>query len=77
MDARVAKLEALAESADRRLNGIEDTLKSINSELKSLGKEMAEMKGQLKHMPTTWSTIGMFITVMGAAFGILKLAGVS
>ena len=54
----------------RRIEKLEDAVVAIRVDL-------AEIKGKLSHMPTTWSLlviiIGVVFTVMGGTFGIVRM----
>jgi hypothetical protein len=54
----------------RRVEKLEDAVVAIRIDL-------AEIKGKLSHMPTTWSlvviVIGIVFTVMGGTLGIVRL----
>lgn len=58
MEARVAKLE---KSFDK-----------IDGKLDSLIKEVAEMKGRVSAMPTTWQLIGLVLGIMAATLAIVR-----
>lgn len=58
MEARVAKLE---KSFDK-----------IDGKLDSLIREVAEMKGRLSAMPTTWQLIGLVLGIMAATLAIVR-----
>ncbi|MFG1376980.1 hypothetical protein [Xanthobacter autotrophicus] len=58
MEARVARLE--------------DDMKEIRSDLKALRIDVAEMKGRVASLPTTWQLITLVFGILGGAFLILK-----
>lgn len=58
MESRVAKLE---KSFDK-----------IDGKLDSLIKEVAEMKGRVSAMPTTWQLIGLVLGIMAATLAIVR-----
>jgi hypothetical protein len=50
---------------------------SIEDAVMAIRVDLAEIKGKLSHMPTTWSlvviVIGVVFTVMAGTLGIVKL----
>ncbi len=60
-----------------RVKALEDKYDRIDSKLDALVKDVAEMKGRMSAMPTTWQLLGMILAIMGASFAIIRfgLAG--
>lgn len=58
MEARVAKLEKSFEKIDGKLD--------------TLIKEVAEMKGRVSAMPTTWQLIGLVLGIMAATLAVIR-----
>lgn len=57
---------------ETRVKRLEDDMKEIKGDLKTLVKDIAEMKGRLSAMPTTWQLIGMVLAIMGATFAFIR-----
>ena len=64
MDGRVLKLE-------RDVGDIKETLKRLEPALTGLVSNVAEVKGKISNMPTTWQLIGLVVAIMAATFGII------
>jgi hypothetical protein len=58
MEARVASLE-------KRFDRFE-------AKVDALIKDVAEIKGRVSTMPSTWQLVGLILAIMGASFTILK-----
>ncbi|MBP7066469.1 hypothetical protein [Ferrovibrio sp.] len=65
LDARVAKLEADTKEIKDMLTRMEPVLAKINVDI-------AEIKGRVSAMPTTWQLIGLVIGVFAAALAFVK-----
>ncbi|HEV7258968.1 MAG TPA: hypothetical protein VGN82_14400 [Bosea sp. (in: a-proteobacteria)] len=57
---------------EARVSGIEKRLDKIDTKLDALGKDVAEVKGRISAMPTTWQLLGMILAIMGASFAIIR-----
>lgn len=59
--------------------GMDDTARiaKLEDAVTGIRIDLAEIKGKLSHMPTTWGlvliVIGLIFTVMGGTLGIVKL----
>jgi hypothetical protein len=75
---RVDKLETKTDKLQESLNRIEITLARIEGDLKTKASavELAEVKGQLKNMPSTWQLVVTILSCMlgvaGFVFAIVK-----
>jgi archaellum component FlaC len=58
MEARVANLENRFDRFEAKLDGVV--------------KDLAEVKGRIGAMPTTWQLLGMILAIMGASFAIIR-----
>ena len=67
MEARVAILEA-------QFKRIEALLGTIDGRLQNLAVEVAETKGRIANMPSTWAMIGTVIGGQVALAGLLFIA---
>jgi hypothetical protein len=61
MEARVARLEK--------------DMGEVRSDLKAVRVDIAEIKGKLSNMPTTFQLIGLVLAIMAATFAIVRLGG--
>ncbi|CAN5210491.1 hypothetical protein BH10PSE6_BH10PSE6_11480 [soil metagenome] len=57
-------------SLETRVGALEAKLSDVASDVKTLVKEVAEMKGKLSNMPTTFQLVTWFI---GVALGLVAL----
>ena len=57
---------------EARVKRLEDDMKEIKGDLKTLVKDIAEMKGRLSAMPTTWQLISLVLAIMGATFAFIR-----
>lgn len=62
---------------DARVSALEKRFDRFEQKLDALVKDVAEMKGRMNAMPTTWQLLGMILAIMGASFAIIRfgLAG--
>lgn len=60
------------DNMEARVKKLEDDFKDIKGDLKSLLKDVAEIKGRVSAMPTTWQLIGMVLAIMGATFAFIR-----
>lgn len=78
LERRVGNLEIDIKDVKKSLQSIEITLARIEGDLKTKASavEVAEIKGQLKNMPSTWQLIVIFMSSMigvaGFVFAIVK-----
>ena len=57
-------------SLDMRVSALEQKVSEIASDAKSLVKDVAEIKGKLSNMPTTFQIVSWFV---GVAIGLVAL----
>jgi ABC-type phosphate transport system auxiliary subunit len=71
MEPRLSALEAA-------VGEIKTDLKAIRTDLTRLLLDLAEMKGKLSNVPTTFQLVfmqaGLILAIFAGAFGLLKLA---
>jgi len=64
---------------EARVSVLESDVKDIKSDLRRIMLDTAEIKGRVSQMPTSVQLIfmqaGLIVTLFGAAFALLKLAG--
>jgi hypothetical protein len=44
----------------------------VEAKVDKIGSDLAEVKGRLSAMPTTWQLLGMILAIMGASFAIVR-----
>jgi hypothetical protein len=57
---------------DARLSALESRFDRFEAKLDTLIKDVAEMKGRISAMPSTWQLLGMILAIMGASFAIVR-----
>jgi len=57
---------------EARVAALEEGMKRIEPKLDALVKDLAEVKGRIGAMPTTWQLMGMILAIMGASFAIIR-----
>lgn len=57
---------------EARVRRLEDDVKDIKADLKAVRLDVAEMKGRLNAMPTTWQLTGLIIAIMALSFAIIR-----
>lgn len=57
---------------EHRVARLEDDMREIRSDLKALRVDMAEMKGRVASLPTTWQMITLVFGILGGAFVIIR-----
>lgn len=55
----------------RRVEAVEADLKELKSDIKGLVKDVAEIKGRLTSMPTTFQTLTWFVGIAFALTGLV------
>lgn len=60
-------------SMEARVTSLEKRFDKFDGKLDALIKDVAEMKGRVSAMPTTWQLIALVLAIMGATFAILKV----
>ncbi|GGA97337.1 hypothetical protein GCM10011491_27010 [Brucella endophytica] len=91
MEARVAKLESLAEGTrntldsmgrelvriEAKIDSLASTVEKVADKVDRLTSDVAELKGRVSQMPTIFQLLGMVFAIMGATFAFIRfgLAG--
>ncbi|MGV3491561.1 MAG: hypothetical protein ACO1OG_09595 [Devosia sp.] len=57
-----------------RVRKLEEEAKDAKSDLKAIRIDLAEIKGRLSGMPTTWQMLGFIIAVAIAMFTVIRIA---
>lgn len=57
---------------EARVTALEKRFDKFEAKLDTLIKDVAEMKGRVSAMPTTWQLIGMVLAIMGASFAMIR-----
>lgn len=57
---------------NKRLDKLEAQIEKQNTKFDNLLKDVAEIKGRLTAMPTTWQLVALIFAIMGAAFALIK-----
>ncbi|MGE0258811.1 MAG: hypothetical protein AB7T18_08655 [Alphaproteobacteria bacterium] len=64
---------------EARVSVLENDVKDIKADLRRIMVDIAEIKGRVSQMPTSVQLLfmqaGLIVTLFGAAFALLKLAG--
>jgi hypothetical protein len=73
---RVARLEQIVQSMDKKLSSIELALARIEGQLAQLPKaaDIGELKGKVDSKPNSWQMLGMQLTTLMAGAGIVFAA---
>lgn len=65
MESRVTRLEVLAEETGKRLE-------RIDNKLDRLAEDVAEIKGRVSALPTTWQMIGLVVAVLAGSYAVVR-----
>jgi len=57
-----------------RVTRLEKQFDKIDGKLDTLVRDVAEMKGRVNAMPTTWQMVGFVVALTVGIFGFVKLA---
>lgn len=57
---------------DARVTALEKRFDRFEAKLDAVVKDLAEVKGRISAMPTTWQLLGMILAIMGASFAIIR-----
>lgn len=57
---------------EARVGRLEEDMKEIKSDLKSLLRDVAEIKGRVASLPSTWQLITLVLGIFGSAFVIVR-----
>lgn len=62
---------------EARVDRLEKDMAELKSDVKAVRLDVAEMKGRLNSMPTTWQLTGLILGIMALSFAIIRfgLAG--
>ncbi len=64
---------------EQRVAKLEDDVREMRGDIKALIKDVAEIKGRLQAMPTTWqlvaTNIGLAIAIVGGMAAVFALVG--
>lgn len=62
---------------EARVTRLEKQFDKLDGKVDTLVRDVAEIKGRINAMPTTWQLVGLIIAIMGASFAIIRfgLAG--
>jgi hypothetical protein len=55
-----------------RVKALEAGMARIEPKIDGLVKDVADIKGRISAMPTTWQLLGMILAIMGASFAIIR-----
>lgn len=58
---------------EERVERLEDDLKDARGDLKAIRLDLAEIKGRIVSMPTTWQMLGFIIAVAVAMFTVVRI----
>lgn len=61
------------EDMEARVKRLEEDGKDIRSDLKAIRLDLAEMKGRLNSMPTTWQMVGFVVALAVAIFTVVRI----
>lgn len=64
--------DGTGDGINKRLDRLEAQMEKQNTKFENLQKDIAEIKGRLSAMPTTWQLVALIFAIMGAAFAIIK-----
>ncbi len=67
-------MEQRVELLEKNVGDIKAALGRLEPKISALHMDVAEMKGRLSGMPTTWQLVGLVFAIFAAAFALLKLA---
>lgn len=55
-----------------RVANLEKRFDRFETKLDAVVKDLAEVKGRVNAMPTSWQLLGMILAILGAAFAIIR-----
>lgn len=53
-------------------DSMEARVKALETDIRTLVKDVAEIKGRLYAMPTTFQLLGMVLAIMGSTFAFIR-----
>lgn len=59
---------------EARVKRLEDDSKEMRADLKAIRIDLAEIKGKVSAMPTTWQMVGLIVAVAIAMFTVIRVA---
>ena len=68
------RLEPVLAKLDERTQRIETEQRRQADVQRKQGEDIAEIKGQLKFMPTIWTIAALTFTIFGASFALIRYA---
>lgn len=57
---------------EARVERLEKDMAELKSDVKAVRLDVAEMKGRLNSMPTTWQLTGLILGIMALSFAIIR-----
>ena len=61
-----------SDGMEARVTSLEKRFDRFEAKLDSLIRDVAEVKGRVSAMPSTWQLVGIILAVLGAAFAIIR-----
>lgn len=59
---------------EARIKRLEDDAKDFRSDLKAIRIDLAEIKGRLSAMPSTWQMVGLIVAIAVGMFAVVRIA---
>lgn len=59
---------------EARVKRLEDDSKEMRADLKAIRVDLAEIKGRMSAMPTTWQMVGLIVAMAVAIFTVVRVA---
>ena len=59
---------------EARVKRLEDDSKEMRADLKAFRVDLAEIKGRMSAMPTTWQMVGLIVAMAVAIFTVVRVA---
>ena len=63
-----------SDDMEARVKRLEEDAKDVRGDLKAIRLDLAEMKGRLQAMPTTWQMVGFIVACAIAMFTVVRFA---
>jgi hypothetical protein len=61
-----------SDGMEARVKRLEDDGKELRQDLKTIMRDLAEIKGRVNAMPTTWQMVGFVVALCLAFFGYMR-----
>ena len=74
MEERLKALETKVDRLGDEAASVKALLGQLAPKIDGLVKDVAEIKGRVSAMPSSWQLIGLIIAVFGLAFAVVKFA---